>query len=543
MLISGWCLNIDLWQHTWNSCHVTPLAYCRMHMRTPSQKGAVWHPVQLYEKRPVELEHVSFEEYYREYTIDKRKPNLVAAKEGKTWKPPRNFIGYDAAQNPILKQRQIIRFSNFHPGHQLQNFFYTLLLRNSGPFRNENQELLSRGNTCYFQECINKRIIASEDDINREIEKYAAYQMLASTDITDIVGSLCDLVEEENGSLKVKELPEHQQNVSVEELIKSSVEQIGQRQLAFLPDLSHIHFNDEQQAAIEVLSNPATKGIHVLSGTPGSGKTLCTKFIARKILESQRKVMLSATTGSAASQLAATANTVHSAFSISQTGQYMTPLFETDSLFHQLQAASVIIIDEMSMLTQYLFSQVLSRIQEVCGPEFLQSKLLILVGDHAQLPPVCHHNIDRRLICRNCHLSSSVHWSTMQWHHLHVSVRQNQDPEFLQLLSKMRDTAITDEEIATVLGQCLVEDQAEQQRLMEQDITIICTHNRDVDKYNAKMLKLKFQPKANRGCGSLDKCNCSRPWPPRNQTVCWQRIKEPIACLCNGLPSDPESQS
>ena len=170
----------------------------------------------------------------------------------------------------------------------------------------------------------------------------------------------------------------------------------------------------------------------------------------------------------------------------------MSPLFETDALFHKLQAASVFIIDEMSMLTQFLFSQVISRIEETCGEHFMDERLIILVGDHCQLPPVCHHRNEPGRVCDRCHLSSSMYWPKMQWHHLHVSVRQCSDLPYLDFLAQIRNGSTTQEDIDSVLGPRLMLNAEEQEKLLKEEITVLCSHNEDVDRFNHQILQERF---------------------------------------------------
>jgi ATP-dependent exoDNAse (exonuclease V) alpha subunit len=52
----------------------------------------------------------------------------------------------------------------------------------------------------------------------------------------------------------------------------------------------------------------------------------------------------------------------------------------------------IIIIDEMSMMMSTLLQSIETRLQQIENDtnEPYHSKLVILVGDHAQLPALCH---------------------------------------------------------------------------------------------------------------------------------------------------------
>lgn len=146
----------------------------------------------------------------------------------------------------------------------------------------------------------------------------------------------------------------------------------------------------------------------------------------------------------------------------------------------------------MSMLTLYLFSQVLTKVEKACETSFRGSKLILLVGDHCQLPSVCHHHIEPGFVCARCHLSNSMHWNKMEWHHLKTSMRQQSDPEYVEFLTQIRTGTVDQEAIDRVIGPCLVKTAAEKAALLKGNITVLYTHNEDVDKFNSEILQQKF---------------------------------------------------
>lgn len=105
----------------------------------------------------------------------------------------------------------------------------------------------------------------------------------------------------------------------------------------------------EQSEAFDNLRN--AKGIHVLSGTPGAGKTFTTQFLAYHWRRAGKKVLLTATTGSAAVNLSGSARTVHNAFHLPLDGRPLSLISPSDPSFQALLQADVIVVDEMSMLT------------------------------------------------------------------------------------------------------------------------------------------------------------------------------------------------
>jgi len=105
----------------------------------------------------------------------------------------------------------------------------------------------------------------------------------------------------------------------------------------------------------------------------------------------KKKVILTATTRFAASRLSSKASTVHNTFRI-QCKRYVRPLQELSVEFQILKEADISIIDEMSMMTSTLLQNVETRLRQIENDtnEPYHSKLVILVGDHAQLPAICH---------------------------------------------------------------------------------------------------------------------------------------------------------
>lgn len=165
--------------------------------------------------------------------------------------------------------------------------------------------------------------------------------------------------------------------------------------------------------------------------------------------------IISATSGPAATRLSRWAQTTHAAFGVfgeqGGKGKYLMPLHPGNPLAHSIANAQVIIIDEMSMLSSDLFAVVLYRIKTCCGygsvEEVFRNKRIILVGDHCQLPPVCHHKVKETEFCRKCHLSSNPYWRAAIKLRLWHSVRHAEDSKFARFLDIIRERPPTQLEI------------------------------------------------------------------------------------------------
>jgi hypothetical protein len=132
-----------------------------------------------------------------------------------------------------------------------------------------------------------------------------------------------------------------------------------------------------------------------------------------------------------------------------------------------------------------------------------------LVGDHCQLSPVCWHKTAADETCGRCHLSASHTWDSFTWHHLVHSVRQASDPVFLDFLGHIRARQPTQEAIDAALSQCVIPAAQWEEHLFDAD-TVLCTHNEDVDLYNAQLLDAKF-PRGQVDCGLIADFNMDSP--------------------------------
>ena len=162
--------------------------------------------------------------------------------------------------------------------------------------------------------------------------------------------------------------------------------------------LHKIQLNGEQTDA--VLSS-ISKGVSIITGGPGTGKTTIVRCILELLKQQNREVLLCAPTGRAAKRLTETcgmeAKTIHRALEMNPTGDV--------GIFHRNEnnpiLADVVIIDEMSMVDCALFYHLLKALRSTTR--------LILVGDKDQLPSVGAGNVLRDLIeSKHVHVTQLV---------------------------------------------------------------------------------------------------------------------------------------
>lgn len=152
---------------------------------------------------------------------------------------------------------------------------------------------------------------------------------------------------------------------------------------------NNISFDDKQRQAIEIAVN---KGLLILTGGPGTGKTTTVKGIINLMKNRGLNVALAAPTGRAAQRMEELtgfeAKTIHRLLEV----EYKED-GDTASFVHNLRNpldCDAVIVDELSMVDVTIFAALLDALPLHCR--------LIMVGDKDQLPPVGAGNVLADLI-------------------------------------------------------------------------------------------------------------------------------------------------
>lgn len=132
---------------------------------------------------------------------------------------------------------------------------------------------------------------------------------------------------------------------------------------------------------VDAIVSSITEGITVITGGPGTGKTTVIKALTELLLSLKISFCLAAPTGRAAKRMSeasgAEAKTIHRLLETEFDASHK-PKFSRDE--GNPLPASVVIIDEMSMVDLLLFSSLLKAVK--------RGSTLVLIGDVDQLPPV-----------------------------------------------------------------------------------------------------------------------------------------------------------
>ena len=182
-----------------------------------------------------------------------------------------------------------------------------------------------------------------------------------------------------------------------------------------------------------------------LSGGAGVGKSYFIKVITeylRKILkypgqngEKEPSVVVTASTGKAAANIDGT--TVHSAFSLPHqgAGSICNRSLSNEKLHilrHKYRYLQVLLLDEVSMIGETTFNDLDIRLQKIMNNDKPFGGIsVILIGDLMQLPPVKQKCIFDEI---------NYVWDLFKLHELTEIVRQSSDPEFAELLNRLRET-------------------------------------------------------------------------------------------------------
>lgn len=168
-----------------------------------------------------------------------------------------------------------------------------------------------------------------------------------------------------------------------------SENEIHQSEIYAFEQSSGIKFDEKQRTAIEYA---VAKGLLILTGGPGTGKTTTVKGIIQLMKSRNLKVALAAPTGRAAQRMeeltGSEAKTIHRLLEVEyKEGE------NSQSFVHDLKNPldfDAVIVDELSMVDVTLFAALLDALPLHCR--------LIMVGDQDQLPPVGAGNVLRDMI-------------------------------------------------------------------------------------------------------------------------------------------------
>lgn len=169
-------------------------------------------------------------------------------------------------------------------------------------------------------------------------------------------------------------------------------EPMAELEIDMIEQAEHIRYEELQRTAIKTAM---AKGITVLTGGPGTGKTTTLNAIIRILQSKNLDISLAAPTGRAAKRMSeltgCEAKTIHRLLEV-EWGEEDRQTFARNE--KNPLSCDVLIVDEMSMVDALLFESLLRALRLGCR--------LILVGDADQLPSVGAGNVLADIIASGC---------------------------------------------------------------------------------------------------------------------------------------------
>ncbi|KAG2485202.1 hypothetical protein HYH03_016091 [Edaphochlamys debaryana] len=502
-------------------------------------------PVEVYAVCPESLEAITFTLFFLNFVTVPRASR--SKQKGAARPPPRQgpagstYVG-DTMDGQLavyqLAKPRIVRFSDPNPAADPEAYFYNLLLKHV-PFRHEEELNGGDNDSCtYFEACCLANLVRNTSDLEAHIESYANYHLFNTQRRQAILASLLskytplDGLDDDldlaaatfmvtYGGLREPRTTRRAARSRPRHLVDLSDADLSAALAGDFADLDATPCTAAQQAVVDAVLRRSS-GLIVLTGGPGSGKTFTTKKLTRALRAAGRTVHLSASTGAAAVRLSRFASTNHVAFEL-PVGQRAIASWagaqsELSPHAEALRAADVFIIDEFSMMTNTDLGLILTRLFHAgrypTMDAMLRNKLIVLVGDHAQLPPVCKcyrwqaaaaTHAGATPLCEACHVASNPYFQCAPKFRLPVSIRHARDPSYAAFLDLIRTRVPTQCEIDAVFGRCsasvgpppeagipplgpMFVDAADVTNLAEASTTILCTHVEDAKKHNHAIL-------------------------------------------------------
>lgn len=480
------CLEVGMVQSN-HAVTVIDSGYPDSRLQRISSKGIA--PIDRYcgRRNPGDLSDITFTQYFKEYELSDNPnlPNRVKCDEP------------DAFGSWIYKRKRlaVVRFTDYHPGHHTEGFFYNVLL-DRVPFYAEHT-LLSEGNDSYFIECRLRGILTSEEELDDLIQTYSEKHLHRAEQIQLIANTIKSnrkyqfdpiFTEANNDTTTIPSIPPTPANAALDYLTD---DHIRFTQFNAFPTARTKPLNPEQTVVFNhIMSQPG--GLFFVSGVPGAGKSHLIQHLANAYADSGRLWSISATTGIAAIRLSPLATTMHAAYSLPTT-TYMRALYPGDHTFQMLITNDLFIIDEISMALAKNALMAVARFESVHNKplaEILKTKKLVLVGDPAQLPPVCNHHPHASHICTTCHVYNSPLAGIATHFFLQSSVRHMRDSEYGQFLNIIRHNRPTQADIDRIFTPDMYISDTDAYLTANPHTTILCTHREEVAHYNALMLNL-----------------------------------------------------
>jgi DNA replication protein DnaC len=201
-----------------------------------------------------------------------------------------------------------------------------------------------------------------------------------------------------------------------------------------------LHMSEDQYVAFSILSDmfdslpndPSSQRLFFVTGSAGVGKSYLLSAIEKRLQNRRLPFLKLAPTGIAAVNIGG--QTIHSALSMTtshlgtKSTSYMTSIFRSEEMQMQMRTYSVLLIDEISMVSAELLSfisRMFGRLHSNGRP--FGNICVVAFGDLLQLPPVVGQQVFKSPV-----------WSLFFPIILSQSRRQEGDFPFIKILNEIR---------------------------------------------------------------------------------------------------------
>ena len=246
-----------------------------------------------------------------------------------------------------------------------------------------------------------------------------------------------------------------------------------------------------QEEALTILKTGANV---FLTGEPGSGKTHTTNEYVSYLRSHGIEPAITASTGIAATHIGGM--TIHAWSGIgirTSISEYdIDKISQNERTVRRIKRASVLIIDEISMLSANAFSMVETVCRVLRGNEHPFGGLqIVAVGDFFQLPPIVRATdtevatitFDEEATPRTHFAYESTAWKNLRPIVCYLTEQHRQaDTAFVSILSALRSGTLNEDHKETLASRAY-------RGTVAPDVTQLFSHNADVDRINIVQLE------------------------------------------------------
>lgn len=374
------------------------------------------------------------------------------------------------------KPSNLVRFPWVDPRKDFETFCFHLLCEDLS-FTSE--LFVTNGLTTFSAAAVAAGIIDTYDKLHDRIAAHCKYMFASSTLTEDDILMAYNHLFHDVHDVELAQTCDFHLDVERATAIRDEAADL-------LPD--DLAFDESQTTAIQSILAPGARGIFIVRGGPGCGKSVIARYVAhQRALEDG--VVLMAPTNEVAQRLSKHADALHSSVDI-PTGTTLRRTAPHNKHLRTLATCHTIIIDEAFMVPAQNLQYVLTRLSEAQDATInhvLATNTILLVGDERQLPPICQANCKYLAdVCNSHHLCTNIHFKDA-WHTasrqllLDVNHRNPAMAHKLARIAAQHQTPLTQEWVDEQLNDPFHTEHVP----MDLESRMLCTHHVDADAHNA----------------------------------------------------------